>query len=84
MEQKKQARKDYAKGEKRGEKTQKMISFKLDLKLLTWLNSKSNKGRYINELIERDIKQALTNYGDNEDVYNSDYQPPYVQHFDND
>lgn len=80
MEQKKQARKDYAKGEKRGEKTQKMISFKLDLKLLTWLNSKPNKGRYINELIERDIKRSLVEYHDTEDVYGTDY----IQHFDND
>lgn len=73
MEQKKQVRKEYAKGEKRGEKTQKMFSFKLDLKLWTWLNSKPNKGRYLNELIERDIKRSLVEYHDKEDIYGTDY-----------
>lgn len=54
-----QKRKAYAKGEARGVATQKMVTFKLDLKLAAWLDSKPNKGRYLNTLIERDIKSAI-------------------------
>lgn len=54
-----QKRKAYAKGEARGVATQKMVTFKLDLKLAAWLDSKPNKGRYLNTLIERDIKTAI-------------------------
>lgn len=54
-----QKRKAYAKGEARGVATQKMVTFKLDLKLAAWLDSKPNKGRYLNNLIERDIKTAI-------------------------
>lgn len=41
-------------GNARGVITQKMISFKLDIENLAWLNQQTNKGRYINALIERD------------------------------
>lgn len=41
-------------GNARGVITQKMVSFKLDLANLEWLQQQPNKGRYINELIERD------------------------------
>lgn len=43
-------------GNARGVITQKMVSFKLDLANLEWLQQQPNKGRYINELIERDRK----------------------------
>lgn len=53
----KQARKAY---KKHKEETggQKMVSLRIDLKLLPWLKSKSNMGRYINNLIARDMKSA--------------------------
>lgn len=37
-----------------GSTSQKMMNFRLDLDLLPWLNSKPNKGRYINDLIRAD------------------------------
>lgn len=55
----KQKRKVYARGEERGQSQQKMITFRLDAKLLSWLNSKPNKGRYINNLIADDIKRSI-------------------------
>lgn len=39
---------------KRGERSQKMMSFRVDNDLIEWLESKPNKGRYINELIFAD------------------------------
>lgn len=59
MAEDRQKRKAYAKGEARGVATQKMVTFKLDLKLAAWLDSKPNKGRYLNNLIEKDIKTAI-------------------------
>lgn len=56
-----QKRKSYA---PRGEAAQKMMSIRIDLKLLPWLKSKPNMGRYINELIGRDMRAAWT--GDDE------------------
>lgn len=58
-EQKKQVRKAYPKGDARGS-TQTMVSFRLDNKNVVWLRSKLNKGRYLNELIARDIRQSIT------------------------
>lgn len=56
MEEKKQERKKYP---KRGDGSQqKMVSFRLDQRLMAWLNSKANKGRYINNLIARDMRSA--------------------------
>lgn len=43
-------------GNTRGVITQKMISFKLDNDNLEWLQMQPNKGRYINDLIEKDRK----------------------------
>lgn len=56
-EQEKQERKKYAKREEG--KQQKMYSFRLDLKNWKWLLSKKNKGRYINDLIKKDIHDAI-------------------------
>ena len=56
MEEKKQEkeriRKSYA---PKGQRTQKMMSFRVDNDLEEWLNQKPNKGRYINELIRADL-----------------------------
>lgn len=48
-------------GNARGVITQKMVSFKLDLDNLEWLDMQPNKGRYINALIERDRKEKSNN-----------------------
>lgn len=45
-----QPRKQYA---KRGEKSSKMLSFRIDADNLAWLNTQPNKGRVINELIAK-------------------------------
>lgn len=39
---------------KRGERSQKMVSFRLDNENEFWLSSMPNKGRYINNLIRAD------------------------------
>lgn len=41
-------------GAKHGVITQKMMSFKIDLENIAWLQQQRNKGRYLNELIARD------------------------------
>lgn len=46
-----QDRRPYA---KKGEKGQKMVTFRLDLSNLDWLQHQPNKGRYINNLIAAD------------------------------
>lgn len=45
-------------GRKRGERTQVMTTFRLDIDLLKWLRGKENKGRYINNLIRDDMKNG--------------------------
>lgn len=35
----------------KGSRSQKMMSFRLDLENIEYLNTKANKGRFINELI---------------------------------
>ena len=45
-----QPRKQYA---KRGEKSSKMLSFRIDAANLAWLNTQANKGRVINDLIAK-------------------------------
>ena len=45
-------------GAKHGTIRQKMMSFKLDLELVEWLDKQDNKGRYINELIRNDMEKA--------------------------
>lgn len=44
-------RKEYT---ARGEASQKMMSFRLDIENIEYLNTKPNKGRYINDLIAAD------------------------------
>ena len=51
---KKQERKTYA---KRGERSQKMVTFRLDLDLQDILDEQPNKGRFINDC----IRQATSN-----------------------
>lgn len=41
-------------GKKRGVTTQKMVTFRCDLDNIEWLETKVNKGRYINDLIAKD------------------------------
>lgn len=48
-------RKAYA---KKGERSQKTMSFRLDNELAKWLSKQSNKGRYINELIRSDMMKC--------------------------
>lgn len=38
----------------RGKASQKMMSFRLDIENIEYLNTKPNKGRYINDLISAD------------------------------
>lgn len=47
-------RKEYG---KKGERTQKMMSFRVDNEVLEWLESQPNKGRYINNLIADDQRK---------------------------
>lgn len=44
-------RKEYG---KRGERTQKMMTFRVDNEVIDWLQEQPNKGRYINNLIAAD------------------------------
>ena len=44
-------RKAYA---PKGERTQKLVTFRCDNDNVIWLESQPNKGRYINNLIEKD------------------------------
>lgn len=46
-------RKAYA---PKGERSQKMMSFRVDLENIDWLEAQPNKGRYINDLIAADRK----------------------------
>lgn len=39
---------------KKGERTQKMMTFRCDLDNVEWLEQQANKGRYINDLIRMD------------------------------
>lgn len=50
-EEKERIKRAYA---ERGQRSQKMFNFRLDLENLEWLNQQQNKGRYINELISKD------------------------------
>lgn len=47
-------RREYA---PRGQKSQKMVTFRLDLENEEWLERQPNKGRYINNLIAADREQ---------------------------
>lgn len=50
-EERERVRKAYA---PKGETSQKMVTFRCDLENIEWLESKVNKGRYINDLIAKD------------------------------
>ncbi len=50
-------RKEYA---PKGQRSQKMVTFRLDLDNEEWLHQQQNKGRYINDLIAADKKQGGT------------------------
>lgn len=42
-----------------GQRAQKMMSLRVDLENLEWLQTKPNKGRYINDLITADRLKTL-------------------------
>jgi len=50
-EEKVRVRRPYA---VKGERNQKMMTFRVDNENLAWLEQQPNKGRYINQLIEAD------------------------------
>lgn len=50
-QEKQHVRKQYAAD---GTRSQKMMTFRCDNENIAWLESKPNKGRYINELIAKD------------------------------
>lgn len=54
-EEKERQRKAYA---ARGERSQKMMSFRVDNEVAEWLNQQPNKGRYINNLIKEDMEKC--------------------------
>ena len=54
-EEQQRTRREYA---KKGERSQKMMSFRVDNEVADWLNQQHNKGRYINELIRKDMAAA--------------------------
>ena len=47
------------KGRVNGSRTQKVYSFRLDEDLIGWLDTRKNKGRYLNELIRDDFRKIL-------------------------
>lgn len=55
-EEKERMRKAYA---KKGERSQRTMSFRLDNELAEWLNEQTNKGRYINNLIRADMNKNM-------------------------
>jgi len=56
QENKQRTRRTYA---KRGNRSQTMMSFRIDNELIEWLTSQHNMGRYINELIKEDMTHVL-------------------------
>lgn len=59
-EERNRQRKNYA---KRGERSQKLMTFRIDNDKIEYLNTKTNKGRYINDLIEKDILENVNKTG---------------------
>ena len=55
-EEKERQRKAYA---AKGERSQKMMSFRVDNEVADWLNQQPNKGRYINNLIREDMEKCV-------------------------
>lgn len=48
------------KGRVNGSRTQKVFSFRLDEDLIAWLDTRKNKGRYLNDLIRDDMEKCHT------------------------
>lgn len=46
-----------------GQRAQKMMTLRVDLENLEWLQTKPNKGRYINDLIAADRDRHLSQSG---------------------
>lgn len=46
-----------------GQRAQKMMTLRVDLENLEWLQTKPNKGRYINDLIAADRARHLSQSG---------------------
>lgn len=57
-EEKARVRKAYA---AKGERSQKMMTFRVDLENVEWLEQQVNRGRYINELIAADRRNQEQN-----------------------
>lgn len=55
QEPKKQERRVYA---EKGTRSQKMMTFRIDLENIEFLDKQANKGRYINDLIAKARAQA--------------------------
>lgn len=55
QERKKQERRVYA---EKGTRSQKMMTFRIDLENIEFLDKQMNKGRYINDLIAKARAQA--------------------------
>lgn len=53
---KERMRKAYA---PKGERSQKMMSFRVDNDVADWLSQQPNKGRYINDLIAADKRLSI-------------------------
>lgn len=58
-EESKQPRRAYS---PKGERNQKMVTFRCDLENIDWLELQPNKGRYINDLIAADMKKKSMNH----------------------
>lgn len=50
-------------GNTKGERTQKMMSFRVDCDLIEWLNQQRNKGRLINELLHQEYHRQISEKG---------------------
>lgn len=54
QQQKQETQERIKKGRKKGQVTQRMMTFRLDNENAAWIAGQINKGRYINELIAKD------------------------------
>lgn len=50
-------------GNTKGERTQKMMSFRVDCYLIDWLNEQPNKGRLINDLLHQEYHRQISEKG---------------------
>lgn len=58
MKEKKEEERTRKKYASKGERGQKMLSFRLDNENIEWLQKQPNKGRYINNLIAADRQKS--------------------------